>query len=555
MFGPSLIAAAVMSLSAYRGAAVKTLAFWQDDSAQAQLASNGLVVDPNQAQTLLNQNPNGQIQVQIAGTTPSNPSFVWQESDTSSSVQNLDTNLYYAALQPDETATQTANTAIPSGNITANSKQTSGDLSKSLETINTALIQSMTLDSLSGIPLPASEKPDMKTVSGSRIVQASSGDTLETLLQKALVPKADTDAVISAMKPHFNPRRLKAGQEVSLDFAKTPEGQVQLTEVRLRTSGTEMVKVARLGSGDQGFSGEIIADELQSRYVMAEGKIRGSLYQTLIGLDVPVEILTTLIRTFSWQVDFQRDVKAGDDFRVVWQADVNAEGIPIRHGKLLYAMLESGGTNHEVYSFEKGDTSGYFTANGSSVQRGLMKTPVEGARISSGFGMRRHPIQGYNKMHKGMDFAAPTGTPIYAAADGVVEQIGRYGAYGNYIRIRHSGNMKTAYAHMSRFARGVSNGSRVRQGDAIGYVGTTGRSTGPHLHYEVLVNNVQVNPAKITNTSSTELAGADLKAFKAHVKDSNATIARLQNEQTVVAKDDSRLVVASVNNASGNAAQ
>ena len=168
------------------------------------------------------------------------------------------------------------------------------------------------------------------------------------------------------------------------------------------------------------------------------------------------------------------------------------------------------------HEFE-GGRIGYFKADGHSAKKGLLSTPVDGARMSSGFGMRHHPVLGYSKMHKGMDFAAPTGTPIYAAGDGVVEKASRFGGYGNYVRIRHNDNIKTAYAHMSRFGKGVKSGSTVKQGEVIGYIGTTGRSTGPHLHYEVLMDGAQVNPNSVKIPTGEVLAGAELNKFKSTV--------------------------------------
>ena len=183
---------------------------------------------------------------------------------------------------------------------------------------------------------------------------------------------------------------------------------------------------------------------------------------------------------------------------------------------MLYATLILGGKRIELHRFtpESGRTD-YFGPDGQSVRKTLMRTPIDGARISSGFGRRKHPVLGYTKMHRGTDFAASRGTPVYAAGDGVIERSSRNGAYGNYIRIRHNGTYKTAYAHLNGYAKGIRSGARVKQGQVIGYVGTTGRSTGPHLHYEVHVNGKQVNPRKIKMPSGEKLKGKDLEAFAA----------------------------------------
>ena len=201
----------------------------------------------------------------------------------------------------------------------------------------------------------------------------------------------------------------------------------------------------------------------------------------------------------------------------------------MRGGDLLYAGLSLSGEILDAFRFEPEDGEvEYFDRTGRSLRKFLLRTPVDGARLSSTFGMRRHPILGYSRMHKGVDFAAPSGTPIYAAGSGRVVAAGRNGGYGNYIRVRHSGEYSTAYAHLSRFAKGIRPGQRVRQGQVIGYVGTTGRSTGPHLHYEVLRNDQQINPLEIKQPPTTQLAGADLERFNEEV----ARIDRLRGELT-----------------------
>jgi murein DD-endopeptidase MepM/ murein hydrolase activator NlpD len=222
---------------------------------------------------------------------------------------------------------------------------------------------------------------------------------------------------------------------------------------------------------------------------------------------------------FSWDVDFQRDLRAGDGFETMFEEVSLEDGSgAVRGGDVLYAGLTLSGEILDAYRFEVEDGEvEYFDRTGRSLRKFLMRTPVDGARLSSGFGMRRHPILGYSRMHKGVDFAAPSGTPIYAAGAGRVVSAGRNGGYGNYIRLRHSGEYSTAYAHLSRFAKGIRAGSRIQQGQVIGYVGTTGRSTGPHLHYEILRNDAQINPLSVRQPPNTQLAGADLERFRAEV--------------------------------------
>jgi murein DD-endopeptidase MepM/ murein hydrolase activator NlpD len=242
-----------------------------------------------------------------------------------------------------------------------------------------------------------------------------------------------------------------------------------------------------------------------------------------------------LIKTFSFDVDFQRDIQDGDSFEVLYERMENEDGEFVKSGKILFASLTLSGKTIPVYYFERDGDGEYFTPNGEAIRKSLLRTPVDGARITSGFGMRMHPLLGFSKMHKGIDFGAPTGTPIYAAGSGTVVEIGKKGSFGNYIRIRHNGEYQTAYGHMSRFAKGLVKGEKVKQGQVIGYVGATGRATGPHLHYEIMVAGAQVNPAKVKTVASNKLTGKQLKAFQATVEKTDAD-RRHQAEQQLIAE-------------------
>ena len=250
------------------------------------------------------------------------------------------------------------------------------------------------------------------------------------------------------------------------------------------------------------------------------GIIDDSLYMSAERAALPHDVIIGLIKLFSWDVDFQRDVRRGDQFETLFEVVSLEDGSgDIRGGDLVYGALSIDGRLLEGYRFELPDGRvAYFDRSGKSLRKFLLRTPMDGARLSSGFGMRRHPILGYTLMHKGVDFAAPRGTPIYAAGEGKIEIAKRNGGYGKYIRIRHTGEYSTAYAHLSGFAKGIAPGRRVRQGQVIGYVGTTGRSTGPHLHYEVLRSGAQINPLRLKQPPNQQLAGADLKRFQAEVE-------------------------------------
>ena len=226
-------------------------------------------------------------------------------------------------------------------------------------------------------------------------------------------------------------------------------------------------------------------------------------------------MITDAIRLLSFDVDFQRDIQKDNILELSYETLSNKNRNEFSYGKIKYINLIFKKNNLEYFYFKTNDGYvNYFNRKGKNAQKSLMKTPIDGARLSSSFGMRKHPISGYNKMHKGLDFAAPQGTPIYAAGNGVIEYVGKNGGYGKYIRIRHNSSYKTAYAHLSKYKKGIYKGLRVNQGEVIGYVGSTGVSTGPHLHYEVIYMNKQINPKKMNLPSISILKGKELERFK-----------------------------------------
>lgn len=267
--------------------------------------------------------------------------------------------------------------------------------------------------------------------------------------------------------------------------------------------------------------------------VKAEKNIYGSLFQSAKAAGIPDKITAQLVKALSHDVDFQRDIKRGDKLVVLYEATANYKGNIVKSHRPHYVKLDLGKKDVEI--FITADNKFYYK-DGSSAKKSLLKTPIDGARITSGFGMRTHPILGYSKMHKGTDFGAGTGTPIYAAGDGTITELGKKGAYGNYVRIKHNGTYSTAYAHASRFAKGLKNGSKVKQGQVIAYVGSTGRSTGPHLHYEVIKNGAQVNPSKYKVNFAGKLGGKELKKFKAEQQQILAKLKDAPAEQKQIAQ-------------------
>jgi hypothetical protein len=262
--------------------------------------------------------------------------------------------------------------------------------------------------------------------------------------------------------------------------------------------------------------------------VHAAGVVRSSLYGAGLNAGIPAGVLVEMIRAFSYDVDFQREMHPGDGFEVVFERFTNEEGVLARHGAVIYAALTLQGRQRRIYRHQTADGAwDYYTERGESVRKALLRTPINGARLTSRFGNRHHPILGYTAFHRGVDFGAGAGTPILAAGDGRIEQMGWNGGYGNYVRLRHTNEYSTAYAHMSRFARGLRPGAQVRQGQVIGFVGSTGRSTGPHLHYEVIRGGRQINPLGVRFAAGRKLAGQELARFNATRAETDRLTARL----------------------------
>jgi len=363
---------------------------------------------------------------------------------------------------------------------------------------------------------------DLLSQSYKRVLTVGSGDTLMKMLVDAGADRRDAYEAIDAMSELFKPRYLKPGHEIDVTLrpAVEPGSPDTLLSMTLLESVERDVRVTR---GEDGYTAQTIEHPLTLDVAAATGEIEDSLFLAGEAAGVPLPALAELIQIYSFDVDFQRDIRSGDGFTVMYEQYLDENGMTVRTGNILRASMTLSGRKRTLYRYKTADgTIDYFDENGKSARRALMRTPINGARLSSGFGNRRHPILGFTKMHTGTDFAAPRGTPIYAAGNGTVEYAGRHGGYGIYIRIRHNGTYKTAYAHMSGIARGVHRGTRVQQGQVIGYVGTTGRSTGPHLHYEVLRNGRFINSRTMHLPSGKSLTGEELEAFQ---------VARAESEQ------------------------
>ena len=345
-----------------------------------------------------------------------------------------------------------------------------------------------------------------------RIIRVLKGDNFMRVLQRAGVPSNEARAALTKLSVFYDTRQLRPGHKISVAFGIYEGDTSRFLGLRFDSSYDRTIRIRREQTGD--FVAAQTRKDLSMRLVRGNGTIETSLFQAGLAASVPASRMIRLIHLFSFQVDFQRDIKKGDTFEVLYRIHKDHTGQVVRHGEIIYAALTLNGTKIRMYRFPYGDGSAlYLNEKGESNRRALMRTPIDGARLSSGFGFRRHPILGYSKLHTGVDFAAPHGTPIYAAGDGTIEKLGWWGGYGRYIRIRHNREYSTAYAHMTRFAKGMQEGMRVKQGQVIGYVGSTGRSTGPHLHYEVLRHGKQMNPMKLELPAFKKLRGDDLRRF------------------------------------------
>ena len=328
-----------------------------------------------------------------------------------------------------------------------------------------------------------------------REAELEEGQTFAEMLTDQGVDEGEALAASNALSKVYDMRRLRAGQDFTLSFDRTDTKET-LTTATFQPEDTKEISLSRAANG--AFNAHVSLIPITRHRVAAAGQIRTTLYEAGDRAGVSHALMASLIRIYSHSIDFQRDVRPGDRFEVLFDQSKTAKGKPVGDSTIVYAMFNVGGKNHTLYRVTFNDgTADYFDERGQSVRRSLLRTPVAAAHITSGYGMRVHPLLGYSKMHKGVDFGAPTGTPIFAAGSGTIDEIGFKNGYGRYIRIRHNGTMETAYAHMSRFASSLYRGSRVNQGEVIGYVGMSGRATGPHLHFEVHVNGQQVNPMSV----------------------------------------------------------
>jgi len=336
------------------------------------------------------------------------------------------------------------------------------------------------------------------------------GETFDAILERYLIDKKEIIKIKKSLNKQVNLNKLNTNQIIQFKLNKTNN---KIEEFIFQISKKQKIYLSKNLDNDN-FSEKILSIKLDKKIIYNENIILQSLYKSAIDENIPANIIIDFAGIYGFQVDFQRDIRKKDKFQIMYEIFLNEKGEIIETGEILFANLKLSGQDNSLYYFDEQESKGHYDKNGKSVKKALMKTPINGARLSSPFGMRKHPIDGYNKMHKGTDFAAPMGTPIMASGDGVVKKVGWCGGGGNCVKIKHNSTYQTVYAHMSKFARGIKTGVRVKQGQTIGYVGSTGKSTGPHLHYEVIVNGKKVNSQKLKLPSGKILKGKERKMFE-----------------------------------------
>ncbi len=335
-------------------------------------------------------------------------------------------------------------------------------------------------------------------------------ETLNSVLKNYNLPNREIAMLFNSLKAKNIENSLKINQK--LFFTIDKKNNI-ITKFIIPISKTKKIKLIKNINEDNFELTEIVTN-LKKRTVFKEGKIRQSLYRSAIKEKIPPNIIIEFARIYGFQIDFQRDIRKNDTYQIIYEVFEDEKKKIFNTGNILFADLSLSNQSNAFYYFKDKGEEGHYDINGKSVKKALMKTPINGARLSSPYGMRKHPIDGYNKMHKGTDFAAPMGTPIMASGDGVVIKASWCGGGGNCVKIRHNSSYSTVYAHMSKFAANIKKGKRVKQGQTIGYVGSTGKSTGPHLHYEVIHNGKRINSQTLKLPSGKVLKNKSRKLFE-----------------------------------------
>ena len=341
---------------------------------------------------------------------------------------------------------------------------------------------------------------------------SKSGDTYESVLNKLDINQKERKLLLNTILNHKSLKILKINQKFKFKFDNLSKEKI--VEFKIETDKKNEIAFYK-STANNNFTSKKIQKNFTKKLVYKETVITNSLYSSAISLGIKPNVIVEFARLYGFQVDFQRDVWKDDSFQIIYEEFINSQNKVIDTGEIIFASLNLQNTDLQLYKYEyEKNKIDYFDENGKSIRKSLMKTPINGARLSSSYGKRKHPILGYTKMHTGTDFAAPKGTPIMASGDGKVTKAGWCGGGGNCVKIKHNNTYQTVYAHMYKFGKGIKKGVRVKQGQIIGYVGSTGMSTGPHLHYEVIENGRKINSQKMKLPSGKILTGNERKNFE-----------------------------------------
>ena len=345
-----------------------------------------------------------------------------------------------------------------------------------------------------------------------KIIKIVAGDSLQKILLKEKISKEEVNKIYQKTKGIIDLTKIRQGQTITIVF-RTKQNKPSISRITFQVDELSTAYIYYRNKTDD-YEVRLNQKNLERVNFLAKGIIVNSLFASAQKIDVDAEVIVEFARIFGFEIDFQRDIRKNDEFQIFYERFEDDEGENFKNGNILFAYLKNSGREIKLYRYKDSKNNiGYFTPDGKSIEKALMKTPINGARLSSGFGFRKHPILGYNKLHQGTDFAARRGTPVMASGSGTIERASWFGAYGKYVRIRHNSTYKTAYAHLSKFGRNIKAGRKVKQGQIIGYVGSTGRSTGPHLHYEVLVNNKRTNSQRLKLPSGKKLSKNEMENF------------------------------------------
>ena len=352
------------------------------------------------------------------------------------------------------------------------------------------------------------------------------GDTIQKILQRYKVQNSEIQTIINQYKKYSNPNQLLVGNKIDITIEEKSSTNNNFV-VKFSAPITKSTTIAITRDEENRIVSKKIITKLYKKKTLSENIIKKNLYLAAIKSKISPDTIIEFARIFGFEIDFQRDIRKNDYFKIVHEKYFDENGKFIKSGSILYAHMSVNGREITLYKFGEDNEYGYFDVNGKSVEKALMKTPINGARLSSPFGMRKHPILGFTKLHGGTDFAAPEGTPIVASGSGTIVRAKWCGGGGNCIKIKHNSTYQTIYAHMKNFSKGMKVGKKVKQGQIIGYVGSTGMSTGPHLHYEVIINGKKANSQKLKLPSGKVLKGNERTEFEIHRIKTDVLIAEL----------------------------